>query len=55
MITQSTTIPDAAKKMEQHGVVGLPIEQDGRVTHSVSRHDLLRARVGLGVGMGIDP
>ncbi|MEO8341875.1 MAG: CBS domain-containing protein [Nitrospirota bacterium] len=55
VITQSTTIPDAAKKMEQHGVVGLPIEQDGRATHSVSRHDLLRARVGLGVGMGIDP
>lgn len=54
VITTSTTIPDAAKMMEQHGVVGLPIEHDGLVTYSVTRHDLLRARLGLGVGMGID-
>ncbi|MBU6481912.1 MAG: CBS domain-containing protein [Nitrospirae bacterium] len=55
VITPSTTIPDAAKMMEQHGVVGLPVERDGVVTYSVTRHDLLRARIGLGVGMGIDP
>jgi CBS domain-containing protein len=54
VITPSTTLSDAAKIMEQHGVVGLPIEHDGRVTYSVTRHDLLRARIGLGVGMGID-
>jgi CBS domain-containing protein len=55
VITPSTTIPDAAKMMEQHGVVSLPVEVDGVVTYSVTRHDLLRARIGLGVGMGIDP
>ena len=55
VITPSTTIPDAAKMMEQHGVVGLPVEHDGVVTYSVTRHDLLRARIGLGVGWGIDP
>ena len=55
VITRSTTIPDAAKMMEQHGVVGLPIEEEGLVTYSVTRHDLLRARIGLGVGLGIDP
>ena len=55
VITPSTTIPDAAKTMEQHGVVSLPVEVDGLVTYSVTRHDLLRARIGLGVGMGIDP
>ena len=54
VITPSTTIPDAAKMMEQHGVVGLPVEHDGVVTYSVTRHDLLRARLGLGVGWGID-
>ena len=54
-ITPSTTIPDAAKMMEQHGVVGLPVERDGVVTYSVTRHDLLRARLGLGVGWGIAP
>ncbi|MEP6889537.1 MAG: CBS domain-containing protein [Nitrospirota bacterium] len=53
VITSSTTIPDAAKMMKQHGVAGLPIEHDGVVTYSVTRHDLLRARLGLGVGMGI--
>ena len=36
--------------MEQHGVVGLPVEYDGVVMYSVTRHDLLRARLGLGVG-----
>ena len=54
VITPSTTISDAAKMMDQRGVVGLPIEHDGVVTYSVTRHDLLRARIGLGVGMGID-
>lgn len=55
VITPWTTISDAAKMREQHGVVSLPIEHDGLVTYSVTRHDLLRARIGLGVGMGIDP
>ena len=53
VITSSTQISDAAKLMEQHGVAGLPVEHDGLVTYSVTRHDLLRARIGLGVGMGI--
>jgi CBS domain-containing protein len=55
VITPSTKISDAAKMMEEHGVVGLPVERDGVVTYSVTRHDLLRARIGLGVGWGIDP
>jgi CBS domain-containing protein len=55
VITPSTKISDAAKMMEQHGVVSLPVERDGVVTYSVTRHDLLRARIGLGVGWGIDP
>ena len=53
VIAPSTTISEAAKMMEEHGVVGLPVEHDGLVTYSVTRHDLLRARIGLGVGMGI--
>ena len=54
VITPSAKIPDAAKMMEQHGVVSLPVERDGVVAYSVTRHDLLRARLGLGVGWGID-
>lgn len=55
MITPSTTIPDTAKMMEQPGLVGIPVEYDGVATYSITRHDLLRARLGLGVGWGIDP
>jgi predicted transcriptional regulator len=51
----STTIEDAAKRMDEHCVLNIPVEKDGRVVCSVSRHDLLRAWIGLGLGMGIDP
>ena len=51
----STTIADAAKRMDEQCVLNLPVEKDGRVAYSVSRHDLLRAWIGLGLGMGLDP
>ncbi|HJT19037.1 MAG TPA: CBS domain-containing protein [Nitrospira sp.] len=54
-VTEATSISEAAKLMEEHHVVSLPVEKNGKVTYSVRRHDLLRARIGLGVGMGIDP
>lgn len=50
-ITPSMEIPDAAKMMEKHRVVSLPVERDGVVAYSVTRHDFLRARIGLGVGI----
>jgi CBS domain-containing protein/transcriptional regulator with XRE-family HTH domain len=54
-VTDSTPISQAARLMEEHHVLSLPVEKDGTVLYSVMRHDLLRARIGLGVGMGIDP
>jgi predicted transcriptional regulator len=54
-VTSLTRITDAAKLMEEHHVVNLPVAKDGIVVSSVSRHDLLRARIGLGLGMGLDP
>lgn len=54
-ITPSTNLSHAAKMMEQHHVVSLPVERDGVVAYSITRHDLLRARIGLGVGMGLEP
>jgi CBS domain-containing protein len=51
----STTIADAAERMDEQCVLNLPVEKDGRVAYSVSRHDLLRAWIGLGLGMGLDP
>ena len=51
----STTIADAAQRMDEQCVLNLPVEKDGRVACSVTRHDLLRAWIGLGLGMGLDP
>ncbi|BFU94414.1 MAG: conserved protein of unknown function [Nitrospira sp.] len=42
-VHEYTTIADAAKRMEERCVLNLPVEKDGRVAYSVSRHDLLRA------------
>ena len=55
VIAPSTKITDAAKMMEVHHVISLPVEENGVVAYSVSRHDLLRARIGLGLGMGVEP
>jgi predicted transcriptional regulator len=46
-VHESTTIVDAAKRMEERGVLNLPVEKEGRVEYSVSRDDLLRAWIGL--------
>jgi CBS domain-containing protein len=45
VITPSTTIFDAMRMMGQYQVVNLPVERNGVVLYSVSRHDLLRAVV----------
>lgn len=39
----------------QYQAVNLPGERDDVVTYSVSRHDLIRGWIGLGVGMGLEP
>ncbi len=54
VVHASTTIAQAAQKMEEHRVLNLPVEKDGKVAYSVSRHDLLRAWIGLGLGMGLE-
>jgi predicted transcriptional regulator len=43
-VHESTTIVEAAKRMEERGVLNLPVEKEGRVAYSVSRDDLLRSR-----------
>lgn len=55
VVTASTKIADAFKMMEAHHVLSLPVEKDGVVAYSVTRHDLLRAWIGLGLGMGMEP
>jgi len=50
-VHESTTIPEAIKIMRDKHLLNLPVEKNGRVTYSITRHDLLRARIGVGVGI----
>jgi predicted transcriptional regulator len=47
-VDESTTISEAIRMMAELPVLNLPVEKDGKVAYSVTRHDLLRARIGLG-------
>jgi CBS domain-containing protein len=48
-VTDDTSIDEAVKLMEDKRLLNLPIERNGKVAYSVTRHDLLRAWIGLGV------
>jgi len=48
-VHESTSITDAIRLMKEKNLLHLPVEKNGKVTYSVTRHDLLRARIGLGL------
>jgi predicted transcriptional regulator len=48
-VKNDTSIDEAVKIMEVKRLLSLPVETDGKVTHSITRHDLLRAWIGLGM------
>jgi len=48
-VHESTSITDSIKLMTEKHLLHLPVEKNGKVTYSVTRHDLLRARIGLGL------
>ncbi|HSL04905.1 MAG TPA: CBS domain-containing protein [Nitrospiraceae bacterium] len=47
--TDDTSLDEAVKLMEDNRLLNLPIERNGKVVYSITRHDLLRAWIGLGV------
>ncbi len=47
-VTAETTIEEAVKIMEEKRLLNLPVKENGEVAYSVTRHDLLRAWIGLG-------
>ncbi|MEX2492996.1 MAG: CBS domain-containing protein [Nitrospirales bacterium] len=49
-IKDSTTIHEAVQIMEEKRLLNLPVEREGEVAYTITRHDLLRAWVGLGLG-----
>jgi len=50
-VTEETSIDEAVKIMEDKRLLNLPIRKNGKVSYSISRHDLLRAWIGLGVSI----
>jgi predicted transcriptional regulator len=46
---ESMSITDAIKLMKEKHLLHLPVEKNGGVTYSITRHDLLRSRIGLGL------
>jgi len=48
-VKDDTSIDAAVKLMEEKRLLNLPIERNGKIVYSVTRHDLLRAWIGLGV------
>ena len=50
-VAPSTPIKDAVLLLEKNRLLNLPVVENGIVTMTVSRHDLLRAWLGLDVGM----
>jgi predicted transcriptional regulator len=49
----STTVSDAIRLMKDKHLLILPVVRQGRIIYSVTRHDLLRARIGLGMGIEV--
>ncbi len=48
---ESTSLSDAINLMKEKHLLILPVIKQGAVAYSVTRHDLLRARIGLGPGI----
>jgi predicted transcriptional regulator len=48
---ESTTIDNAIRFMKEKHLLNLPVIKQGKVAYSVTRHDLLRACIGLGPGI----
>jgi predicted transcriptional regulator len=48
-VTEDTSIDEAVTIMEDKRLLNLPVKINGKVTYSITRHDLLRAWIGLGV------
>jgi predicted transcriptional regulator len=50
-VSEDTSIDEAVKIMEDKRLLNLPVSKNGKVAYSITRHDLLRAWIGLGVSI----
>jgi CBS domain-containing protein len=53
-VTNDTSIDEAVKIMEEKRLLNLPVKVNGKVAYLITRHDLLRAWIGLGVDIEIN-
>ena len=44
-VTEETTIEDAVKLMEEKRLLKLPVKRNGKIAYTITRHDLLRAKI----------
>ena len=42
-VTDETSIDEAVKLMEEKRFLSLPVKKNGKVSYSITHHDLLRA------------
>ena len=54
-VSEDTSIDEAVKLMEEKRLLNLPVKKNGKVAYSVTRHDLLRAWIGLGISIETGP
>ncbi|WP_454062060.1 CBS domain-containing protein [Candidatus Nitrospira salsa] len=50
-ISASTSLREAAQLMEKNRLLNLPVEENGVVSKTITRHDLLRTMLGIDVGI----
>jgi len=57
VVKNSTTIDEAVEIMKEKRLLNLPVQDNGVVTKTVTRHDLLRAWTGYGLAFepGFEP
>jgi predicted transcriptional regulator len=54
-VTDDTSVDEAVKIMEEKRLLNLPVKRNGKVAYSITRHDLLRAWIGLGMSIENPP
>jgi predicted transcriptional regulator len=50
-VDESASIADAIDVMDSCHLLNLPVQREGQVSYSITRHDLLRVTMGLGSGV----
>jgi CBS domain-containing protein len=53
-ITEDSPIEEAVNIMQEERLANLPVRKNGRLAYTVTRQDLFRAWMGMGIGMSVE-